>query len=332
MSQEIRRRFQATCQYSANNKVSEPLSRGMIMRHLMLRLRGTITTSAGGDNDAADVQKAGEWGVIQRIDVIANGSDVIKSISGEQLWWLNYFLFGSAPRESAAIGAGGDDPAFDSVLLLPFWIPRSVRPFDTALDARRLSDLKIEVTWGDQNDILTPAGASAFAVAPTLDVYSLESFNVPTNAAFSQWRQFIIEKEVTAANSQLRIELPVSHLYRGFLINTFGGATVAAFADIATILNNVKLISGTTVFADIPANILRDEYRIMNDMDIAVTRKSTLSSVNGWYMLDMVTDGRLSEAIDTLGYAEFTLELDVAHPSTIDKIRIIPSQIIPVRG
>ena len=327
MAQEVRRRKHVTVAYSANNKVSEQLSRGMIFRQLMLNLSGTITTAAAGDNDAADVRKAGEWGVVQRIDVVANGSDVIKSMSGESLWWLNRFLFGEPPEESALIGGTSDDPPFDSTLILPFWMPRSIKPFDTALDARRLSDLRVEITWGDQNDILAPAGASAFAVPPTLDVYALESFNPPGNVSFNQWRTWTIEETITAASTEHQVKLPVGHIYRGFLINTHSDAV-----DVATIIKNVKLRSGTTVFADLSEEILKAEYVQMNGIRPAPTRRATKSSDDGWYMLDLVTDGRLSEGVDTLGFSELELVFDVDAPGTTDKLVIYPQQIIPVRG
>lgn len=332
MTQEVRRRFHRTLNFQANSKVTENLSRGMIYRALMLNLAGTVTTSAGGDNDAADVKPPAEWGVIERIDVIANGSDVLKSISGESLWWHNYFWFGGVPQQSAAIGGGGDDPAFDSTLILPFWMPRAVRPFDTALDARRLSQLQIDVTWGDQNDILRPAGASAFTVAPTLDVFGLESFNPPQGSAFSQWQITQMQETITATNTAFRLELPVGHMYRKFIINTQNGADVNNLADVATVINRVKLKSGTTVYADLTEEVLQHEYPTVNGCQNPVARNSSVSSRNGWYALDLVTDGRLPEAVDTLGFAELELEFDLTHPGNLTNLRVWPSRIIPVRG
>lgn len=326
MPQQVRRRQHETITYTANAKESATLSRGMILRHLMLRLQGQPTITAM-NNSAANTLKAEEWGILDRIDLIANGSDVIKSFSGEQLWWLNYFLFGTVPPVTATLGDGSTaNPSFDVSLLLPFWMPRSVRPFDTALDARQLSDLKLEITWGSHTSI--NSAATGFTTNPTLEVYALESFNPPNAAAFSTWRLFQIIQTITAANAAQTIKLPVGPLYRGFLINTIADA-----ADVATVINNIKVKSGTTVFVDLPEDVLRLEYRQMNGVPIdAVGRRSSSSSVNGWYMLDLVTDGRLSEAIDTLGFAEFELELNVAAPGTARSIELLPFQIIPVRG
>lgn len=326
MPQEVRRRQHATLEYTANAKVSAQLSRGMIIRELGFRLQGRPTVTAP-NNTAAKTNKEEEWAILPRIDLIANGSDVIKSLSGEQLWWHAFFHSGVVPPVTATLGDGSTaNPTFDSYLPMPFWMPRAVRPFDTALDARQLSDLKLEITWGTHSDISDDA--SGFTTAPTLEVYSLESFNPPGAAAFSQWRQFIIEKTVTAASASFTHKLPVGPVYRGFLINA-----VSDDVDVSTILNNVKVKSGTTVYYDLPAEAVALDYRLRNGVPIdAVGRRSNNSSVAGWYYVDLVTDGRLSEAVDTLGFAEFELDFDVSAPGTTDKLFIVPQQIIPVRG
>jgi len=61
-------------------------------------------------------------------------------------------------------------------------------------------------------------------------------------------------------------------------------------------------------------------------------RGSTYNSIAGWYYYDHVTDGYLSEAIDTLGFSEFTLELDVTVGAGTTKAFVLPLQIIPIRG
>jgi hypothetical protein len=61
-------------------------------------------------------------------------------------------------------------------------------------------------------------------------------------------------------------------------------------------------------------------------------QRSDSSNQAGWYFVDLVTDGYLSDAIDTLGFSEFYLELDVAVGAGTTKIDILPIQITPVRG
>ena len=61
-------------------------------------------------------------------------------------------------------------------------------------------------------------------------------------------------------------------------------------------------------------------------------RQGDNNSFGGWYFYDHVTDGRLTEAIDTLGFSEFTLELNITQSGTTTTLNILPWTIIPVRG
>lgn len=331
MAQQVRRRKHTSVEFSANNKVSKDLKRGMVIRHLMLRLTGRPTLT-NANNTAANTQRGSGWGVVKRIDIVANGSDVIRSISGEALWWYNYLMTGNRPPITSTIGdATTANPTIDMALILPFWMPNALRSMDTALDTRQLSDLKIEVTWGTYTDV--NSAATAWTSNPTLEVYALESFNVA--GPFSQTRFYTIEKTITASNSNEQIKLPVGPMYRGFMIHT-----TDAGVDDGDIINNIQLKSGTTVFQDIEYSIARDEMvitqKLLRDVDggygTIKYQPSTSSDLNGWYWLELVTDGYMSEAIDTLGFSEFELELDVTIGGGATKIEVFPLQVIPVRG
>jgi len=334
MGQQVRRRKQGNVDYQANSKVSLSLSRGMIYRELYLKLSGD-TLAAIAENTQALTLQGDEWGIIKRIDLIANNTDVLRSISGNQLWWLNYFLYGVPPHVTPRVGDGVADPDFESYLVLPLWMPRSLRPMDTALDARELSDLKLEITWGSETDIFATC-ALGWTTEPVLEVHSLESFGA--KGPFSQWRVYAIEKTITATEAQFQVQLPVGPMYRGFLMNF-----TDAGKDANDILNNFKIISGTTVFADIPANLLHRAdrtrmscSRFWHDAILGVydglRRGTTYNSLEGWFFYDHVTDGYLSESIDTLGFSEFELELNVTVGAGTTKVFILPLQIVPVRG
>lgn len=340
MGQQVRRRPQGNILYQANSKVSMSLSRGMIYRDIYFKYYGSVTPVNAAGNSQALTLHGDEWGVVKRIDLIANNTDVLRSISGNQLWWLNYFLYGVPPNVTPGLGDDTlDEVPWASYLVLPLWMPRSLRPMDTALDARELSDLKLEITWGDYTDI--QAAATAFTIDPVLEVHSLESFGA--KGPFSQWRVYAIEKSIAATAAQFQIQLPVGPMYRGFLMNFTEGAA-AAITDTPAILNNFKLISGTTVFADVPAGLLnvcdrlkQSVTRFWDDDQIgvqrydALRRGSTFNSLTGWYFYDHVTDGYLSESIDTLGFSEFEMELDVTAGAN-SRVFVLPLQIIPVRG
>jgi len=333
MSQQVRRRKEGSVSYSANNQESEDLGRGVVYRELALRLTGQPTIAAT-KNTTAKTKRGDEWSVIRRIRLMSNGTDVIKSISGDRLWWLNYFMMGR-PKVTPAIGDGSTaNPSFDSVLVLPLWMPGGVKPIDTALDSRELSSLEVEIEWGDETSI--NGDATGWTTEPKVEIFTLESFNV--SGPFSQWRVFEIEKEITADNPEFEIELPVGKMYRGFLIETTDGGQ-----DQGDILNNFKMVSGSTVFADVHAqdDVLQQWERIRGNTHPAYDdgagaindlRRSDNSQAEGLYYYDHVTDGYMTESIDTLGFSEFKLSCDVSVGTGTTKITVVPLQIIPIRG
>lgn len=336
MAQSVRTRKQGTTvDYSANNKVTIGLARGMVYRELYIRLQGQLDCDATL-NTLAKTKRGDEWAVIKKIELIANGTDVLRSFDANFLWWLNYFMYSAAPKITAVIGDASINPAFDVVLIIPLWMPKAVRPIDTALDSRELSSLELTITWGDHTSI--NASADGWTTEPTVEIYSLESFNI--SGPFSQWRIFTIEKEITATNTRFQVQLPVGKMYRGFILNT-----IDTLIDQGDILNNFKLVSGTSVFTDIHAQddvlqqvgMLRNALQRHINGSVAASvyeglRRSDESDLAGWYFYDHVTDGRLTEAIDTLGFSEFTIEANVTVGSGTTKLFVYPLEIVPIRG
>lgn len=327
MVQQVRQRQQKIVSYVASSEEDEDMSRGMIYREVYLTLAGTLTVTAG-NNTAAKTKRGDEWAVVKKVEIIANNTDVIKSIDGPALYMLNYFLYGTWPQVTALLGDGATaNPAFKSTLILPFWMPRSIRPLDTALDSRRLSDLKVKITWGTHTDI--NGDASGFTVAPSVTVDSLESFNLPVDSEFSQWRIFKQEVTNTATNAAFQIKQDVGKMFRGFMINTTRDG-----ADVSDILNKFTWQSGTTIFAQRNANVMQQVHRIRNTLEYSTAspqKGTTFNKLGGWYFYDHVTDGMNTECIDTLGLSEHELELDVTYTSGAEIIRIYPMQLIPVR-
>lgn len=328
--QKVRHRKQTTVAYQSNQTVSEKLERGFIVRELYLRLNGAPTLTAP-NNTAANTKKGDEWAIIKELRLVANGTDVIKVLSGNELWWLNYHLFRKAPKVTAALGDGATaNPAFDSTLILPFSMPDSKFPFDTVLDTARFSTLTLEVQWGSYTDI--NATATGWTTLPTLEVYGYESFGITVNP--SQWRVYKQTHDVPASNTKMKIDLTTGVMYKGFLLNMDH-----AGADDKTLLNNVKVISGTTVFFDMPGEMIRELHDLKNGCvrSFSGTAYDDLRIGNNndrgaWYYVDLAKDGLMTEIIDTLGLSSFYLELDVLKAAGVTTLSVIPMEITPIRG
>jgi|APSaa5957512535_1039671.scaffolds.fasta_scaffold03441_9 hypothetical protein len=334
MPQAIRHRTQNTIQYSSGNKVSQDLLLGLIYREIYLRLQGAATVTTG-NNTQAKVLKGDEWATVQKIELKANGTDVIRSFSGNTLWWLNYFLYSMHPTVTPGLGDGATANApFDSLLVLPLWMPRAIVPMDTVIDSSRVQSLTLEITWASYTAM--NASNSAWTTEPTLQVMSLESFFTDGGKITpANWRIYELNQTITAANSKLQTKLNTGPTYRGFLINCESDGV-----DVSTILNNLKITSGSTVYYDLPGSAIQQitNQRMavggnrFNGQTYDDLRIGNKNSADGWYYIDLVTDGRMSESIDSLGLSELIIETDVAKPGTTDKIFIYPMEIIPVRG
>lgn len=333
MAQFIEFREEKTFRYFTNNPDTIDVSRGTLIRELLLRLQMTPTSTAA-NNAAANIQWGGPWGVIRRLEVILNGSDTILNLTGPDLTRLHYFLFGEAAEVPDTLGDGATaNPPLDVFLIVPFWMPRAAKPLDTALDTRRLSSLEVRVTWGTFTDVIF--AATAWTAEPVLTASFLRSSGgIPANTRFAEWRRFIITADITSSNAAQRINLPVGQVYRGLLLNIHNSSTIGD-ANQGGAINRLKVKSGPTVFADLTGEALREwslqRYGIHRDSLPDVYSDGDNKLLTDWYYLDFVTDGRLAEAIDTARFSEFFVELDVTGFAN-GQVRILPQAFVPPRS
>lgn len=340
MTQQVRIRTQDTIPYAASDKRSIKLSRGYDYRELWLRLQGALTVSAA-NNTAANTLRGDEWAVVQGIELIANGDTVLRSMSGDELRQYGRIMYGLMPRITPTLGDGfTTNPSFDTTLILPFWSPRTVKPHDTILRSGQLTNLELIVNWGSHLSI--NATATAFGTAPTIEVTSVEAFGIPQDVRNPLTRIHRITATPAAANAEYSIDLPVGNVvYRGFLVNTRDNSGV----DVGTLVRSFKLKSGPVELVSVKAAALQQATAQRNgiepglDLTAAATTpaiyaayknltRSNKTHQDGWYFLDLCTDGYTTEALDAYGLSDLKLVCDVQAAGTIN---VLPIQIIPVR-
>ncbi len=329
--QQTRTRQQTVIPFQANSLVaSQQLGLGMMYRELYLTLAGPI--DAGAAITHANLKNGDEWACVKRIDIVANGTDNIRSITGEELRMWNLFMYDRAPRlVQGWVGAGGHPVAFKSTLILPFWMQKSRKPLDTILNSAKLSDLRVNITWGDATSI-TSAATPSFTVAPTMTITSRESFGI--SGKFSVWRWLRLQDANVLAQDEYTVLLPLGNMYRGFMINCKDTNGV----DLVDAIDKVELRSGTNVYFSADPRIVRDQYIINWDMEAGLADStgaenkvaiSDNTKIDGWTYIDLIDDGYLSEAIDTLSLSELKLVFKVNQ--TVGQFTVSASQIIPVR-
>lgn len=310
--------------FAANSRVSVTMDRGMVYRELYLRLFGQLTLTAAA-NVVANMFPGDEWALIQDIVIRLNGNDILKRISGPALRWLNYQLYGTFPVKSQNVLGGGTipNPFFDSTLIIPFWMPRSARPMDFALDTRNLARVDLEIQFGNFANINSQA--TGFSTPPFVQAYLHQVTNV--TGQFSRWNILPISVTVPGAQNRFQIPIPVGYLYRAFLIN-----------DQASIIKNVYIESGPSQWVNLPQQVLDTvigQTRRGNDASgMLIPNTSWLVGAAGdshtqFLYFDQCSDGFNAESIDTFGMSEFYLYVDTTASGAIVTY---PFQLVVPRG
>ncbi|MBA7495370.1 hypothetical protein ES702_05952 [subsurface metagenome] len=298
------------------------LPRNYAYRTLSLRLEANLTTTettAGVVMDSLPAQ------LVSNIVIRANGRDVIKNYDMETLHRLTQQRYGIRPRIvslAATTAAGPGDFTVNAVIDFQMW--RAVKPIDTLLDSSGMATLEMIVTWGAANSVFGGAfGGTVTVNSCTLYVASVESIGVPTGSRFMVNKEFSIREIITAANAQHQINLPVGNLYRSIVLKTVSDA-----CNVNTILNNIILKSGTEVFKNRTAVHLQMDNRVDYMTEFPVATAILENLFNGYYLLEFVKDGRLSECLDTSRLSSLELVLDINAPGTVDSISVYAVELI----
>jgi len=299
--------------YAASQTRTLELPRNFAYRQIELHLDVNITlveSTAGVVLDSMPAQ------FVQNIQVRANGRDVIKNIDMAGLHRMNQFRRGTRPAiatkaNTAAVAT--TDYSVSAIIDFEMW--RAVKPIDTLFNSAQLATFDLIITFGDVEACFGGAFVGVVTVhSGTLYVSAVEAVGVPANTPFLVNKEFTIEKTITAASTNEQIQLPVSNLFRSFVLKT-----VSDDCHVNTILNNIQLKSGTEVFVNKRAADIRDSNK---------TEFGLETMPNGFYYIEMVKDGRLTESLDTSQLSSLEFVLDVNVPGTTDKITIYPVELI----
>src|SRR5688572_22346792 len=104
MARDMRRQLDSAMSFAASSPKSFDLPKDAVYKEIVLEASCLFTTAAGGAITAPF--EGSPWSAIKRIELIADGKDVIKSYDGNTLHDINYFDFGTyAPTEDFDAGA-----------------------------------------------------------------------------------------------------------------------------------------------------------------------------------------------------------------------------------
>ncbi|MFH0772549.1 MAG: hypothetical protein V1933_08025 [Candidatus Omnitrophota bacterium] len=299
------------------------IPRNYAHRHLALRLAGSITVAGGTTSGTPKTQ--GLWHLLSSLRIKRNGGDTVVSIPGWLLYELNKVFLGTAPTlVNLASGDAQSNTAVNGTIIIPFENLRGIKPFDTLLKGSGLSSLDLLVDTAaasamiNGGDRTVTAGTTAF----TLNVTTVEETEV-NNFVFGDIRTSLVHKvAITGASSNFQIKpLPTGNFYKAFML-----FVEDAGAGSNSVINKIKLKSGSESFVDVNGLLLRDIYKQAYSLESLST---------GVYYVDLMPDGMLNSCLDVTpqtGRETLELELDVAAPSGTCYVYVVGLEYIPPVG
>ncbi len=325
--------------YAAGQTRTLPLPRNYAYRTLQLKLVAVLYRAAGATGGAPKDSCPAQ--LVQSIMIRANGRDVIKNYEMESLHRMDQIRHGVRPHISFAGFSGYAEITSGNKITcivhaqIDFAMWRAIRPIDTLLNSAGLATLDFIVNFGNpddtMNDAYDPAAGGVTVDSATLYVAAVESVGVPVGTRFMVNKEYMIRSQVTATSTSHQVQLPVSNLFRAFVLKTHSDGD-----QVDTILNNIQIKAGTEVFKNRIAGFLQMDNRLECGIEVAEVDGSAAAVdhyflehlLEGYYLLEFVKDGRLTECLDSSRLSSLELLLDVNTVGTNDFIDIYPVELI----
>lgn len=297
---------------SINQVRSLDLPRKDFYRNLILKLTVVDTISTLG-SPVLYANTPAQF--IKRIEVIADGKDTIKSIGLRALLFKNFFNFATYPRRivptlsAAAL-------TWTMTVVLPFALVRTIREIDTILDSGKLSTFELRVTCGDSADFYSTLPTTRAFTSANLEVLVSEAVKFDTKPINpSVYKELSIEKQMSATSAEFQILLPVGNIYRGFMIEAESNKVL-----VNTLVQDIQIRSGTTVFFKGGWGAIRDANALFNNMETV--------AYDGMAYVEFCPEGRMVDALDASKLSMLEAVFSTTYLTTTDFIRIYPDEII----
>jgi len=353
---DMRRQLAAGQPFAASSPISFELPVTAVYKSINLALEYAV---GSGGTTATPFERA-PWTNIKRIDLVADGRDVIKSYDGGSLLDINQVDYGMYPPSQIVDGTIGS-------VTYPLWhnlqIDLGMVGFEkefnlktgtfsggeslTLLDARKLSSLELRVTFGaGLADLYTTPGTGTldrYVVTPwgheLLDVDKDTSFplNVESMTSFAF--------PTTTANDR-QFKLNVGNAYRRLIVSTVDSNARNPVNRLATLIlqengtfnrrrwdagNLLAHLSREAMQEGLdpanPATLVRAIPRLTPVVE--TTQGKNGGNRRGLYLLDIAEDNRVGSLLDTRGFSALELLLSWDGANTTDLIRIISNIIVP---
>lgn len=231
--------------------------------------------------------------IIDNLEVVLNGQDVLQRIPFEFLLHMNEMEFGVAPLTSFDNSTSSTVDNYAHVYL-PFELLKAAVPRDTLLDARKLSTCVLNVNWGTAADITNVSTLNS----GTVKISTKEYANIPEPFATAR-HEYSYDEILLDVSGTITYQLPTrgNNQYRRVWVLALDGSTPKVLSNDE--ITNLKVKARSFVYYDKPEDQNRaEQYRMFGK-----------AAKTGVYCIDFTSWGQMTGRIDARNMPELTLEL-----------------------
>lgn len=258
-----------------------------VFKELILELSMTHTNTGAPALTYEQACKA-----VSKINIVGNGQDNVVSLSMQHLYALNYYDKAVTPP-SSFVTTSGAGKVSTLTLALPFGLTKAAMPEDTLFDGRGLSSLVMEVLFGSAAPMSGVAITSA-----TLDISTLEYDFVDPKAAFARHEMTFLSQAVTVAGvNQVKLPVGGGNQYRRLWVFSKDSS-----GNLADGINNVDLYTRSY------------HWQVLDGVNVKARNRLDygIAPLTGVYVIDLCTDGKMSERLDARTIGELNLDITTA--------------------
>lgn len=336
-----RQRTLQSLSFAENSILSRDLPRDTCLKHLQLRLSGSVVTTFGSGTPVADAQSTFD-NIIPRIDVVVDGSRVVKSVRPHLMHMQQLFsttLQGERRSSAAAAAATDNFPTADGgfaygsttnlttvaeTILVSFENVYAKEPSGTWLNLKGRSSAEVRLTCAAFSKLLgfgntAPVTYSSSTLA--IEIMTVEAQFVPAEVQFSDWKQTTKEVTFSAETTEQAVDINRGNLLQAIMLFARDGAAGSATTATGKLASNLAITKlsfvteGQNIIKASNFKAIQAENRARYGVDAKFS--SNVSRLDGIARMDFIERGDLASAVDLRGVQNAQLFVSTNNSSNV---------------
>lgn len=284
--------------YDSGNARSVEVPKTYLTKDLFLRLTGDLVVTV-----AATLKSEAPLGLLQKIELVGDGNEVLWALSGRDAYRLAQIFHGKSGEFSAPATGVATNPFVAGFLISAEAVNMAV-PVDSYLDLREFEKTELRITWGAVSTLIS-AGTATISATTQVEVFANQTTEGLPSIGFRKFFQFD-ERPILATQSDFRFLVPRSGLLAGILIRTDRDDN-----SVDDLINFITIESDSSHshVKRRPWRNLQSENMQRYQLDGGLAANG--GRITGYSYIDFLEDGRMAAAINTEALNEMAITFDV---------------------